>query len=119
MGYLAHPVRASFVPALAVAAAGAWYAAERLGTGWPVGWFAGINLATYPVWWIDKRQSRRQRNRVPESTLHLLSLVGGGIAAVLAMRTLRHKTMKPAFRYGHPLLAALGLAAFGYWLARA
>ena len=84
----------------------------------PMSWWLSINLVTFVVWWIDKRRARRQAFRVPEWTLHLLSLVGGGVGAVTAMRTLRHKTLKPVFRYLHPLLAIAGVAAVAWAWSR-
>ena len=95
MGIRANPIRFTLVPALALGAAGV-AVAQYYGTIDPgVGWFIGINLGTYPTWWVDKRQAKRDGFRVPEWTLHLLSMVGGGPAAVVAMRTLRHKTSGP------------------------
>ncbi|WP_419190886.1 DUF1294 domain-containing protein [Saltatorellus ferox] len=116
MGMRANPIRFTLVPALALGAAGV-AVAQSFGDVDPgVGWVLGINLGTYPTWWIDKRQAKRSGFRVPEWTLHLLSMVGGGPAAVLAMRTLRHKTRKRVFQILHPLLAALNVAALGWWL---
>ncbi|MEL6428753.1 MAG: DUF1294 domain-containing protein [Planctomycetota bacterium] len=113
--FLANPVRATLVPGVAVAAAGAWLAEAKAGAGtWPLGWFAGISVAAYLTWWIDKRQAKRDGHRVPEWTLHALSALGGGVAALLAMRTLRHKTRKRVFKLAHPVLAALSVAALGY-----
>ena len=118
MGIRANPIRFTLVPALALGAAGV-AVAQYYGTIDPgVGWFIGINLGTYPTWWVDKRQAKRDGFRVPEWTLHLLSMVGGGPAAVVAMRTLRHKTRKRVFQIAHPLLAALNIGALGWWLMR-
>lgn len=118
MGLRANPVRFTLVPAIGLAAAGV-VLAQHYGTFDPaVGWFAGINLATYPTWWIDKRQARRDGFRVPEWTLHGLSALGGGVAAVFAMQSLRHKTRKKVFKLAHPMMAALGVAALGWWLMR-
>ena len=66
MSLRAHPVRYTLIPALLIATAVA------MRSGW--GWWIGINLVTYPVWWFDKRQARRGGFRVPEWTLHLPAL---------------------------------------------
>lgn len=115
MSFLANPVRASLVPALLVPVIGAWVFPEFLGLHWALGWFVGVNLSAFVVWAIDKRQARAGRLRVPEWTLHGLSLAGGGLGAVVAMRKLRHKTRHRVFTLWHPLLAALGVAGLG-WL---
>ena len=111
MSLRAHPVRNTLIPALVLAGAGLWAGWNYLDLDPRVAWWIGINLVTFPVWWLDKRRARKGGFRVPEWTLHLLSLTGGGVAAVVAMRTLRHKTQKPVFRFLHPLLAIAGVAA--------
>ena len=119
MNYLKHPVRASLLPALFPPVLGAWVAPTYLGLHWALGWLVGANLSAYLVWALDKRLSKSKKKstrRVPEWTLHGLTLAGGGVGAVIAMRTLRHKTRKRLFRLAHPPLAALGIAALG-WLA--
>lgn len=118
MSLRAHPVRYTLLPALVLAAAGTWALEKYATIDRAVGWWLTINLITYPVWWIDKRQAGRGGFRVPEWTLHLLSLLGGGFGGVLAMQTLRHKTQKPMFRIVHPILAVLGAGAAGWYLAR-
>ena len=118
MGLRANPVRFTLVPAIALGAAGVALAQHFGDVDPAIGWFAGINLGTYPTWWVDKRQAKNDGFRVPEWTLHGLSLLGGGVAAVLAMRTLRHKTRKRVFKVAHPAMAALGVAALGWWLMR-
>ena len=42
-----------------------------------------------------------------ESTLILVALAGGAPAALAAQTVLRHKTRKPPFRSGLPILAGL------------
>ena len=42
---------------------------------------AGLNLLTYFAYWNDKNAAQANRWRTPESTLHLLALLGGWPAA--------------------------------------
>lgn len=118
----ANPVRWTLAPAVAVAALCALLVETKTGLssthGWSVGWFLGINAAGYLVWAVDKRQARREGFRVPEWTLHLLALLGGGVGGVLAMRTLRHKTRKRLFRWTQPLLAVLAVCGLVWVLSR-
>lgn len=46
----------------------------------------------------DKAAARSGRRRTPESTLHLVGLLGGWPGALVAMRRLRHKTAKASFQ---------------------
>ena len=56
------------------------------------------SLVTFTVYAIDKRAARGGSWRTRESTLHLLSVVGGWPGALAAQRLLRHKTQKQPFR---------------------
>lgn len=118
MSLRSSPIAYTMVPAVGVGALLYIAADHYLGAPAALSAFLAINAVTYPIWAIDKRQAKNGGFRVPEWTLHLLSMIGGGVAAVLAMRTLRHKTRKPVFKILHPLLAALGVAALGWALMR-
>ncbi len=56
-----------------------------------------ISAATFLVYAWDKHRARLGGRRVAESTLHLLSLLGGWPGAYLAQHRLRHKTAKTSF----------------------
>jgi uncharacterized membrane protein YsdA (DUF1294 family)/cold shock CspA family protein len=75
-----------------------------------------INAATWVTYWNDKRAAASNRQRTPESTLHVLELLGGWPAAWLAQETLRHKSRKPSFRWAYLLMAGLNFAIVGGWL---
>lgn len=63
---------------------------------------------------VDKGKARREAWRIPESTLWLFALAGGGVGGWLGMRLFHHKTRHWYFRFGFPLLAVLqvGLLIF-------
>lgn len=60
-------------------------------------YYAAINAALFAAMGIDKALAVKEKRRIPESTLFILGLLGGGIGGLLGMRAFRHKTRKPAF----------------------
>ncbi|MBB4824221.1 uncharacterized membrane protein YsdA (DUF1294 family) [Sporosarcina luteola] len=81
------------------------------------------------IWWIlfcsawscilmgyDKRQAKRKKRRVPEKTLWLFAIMGGGIGSYLGMQVFRHKTRHTSFRIGFLLLALIDIAIILYLL---
>lgn len=80
------------------------------------GYFAVISLFTAALYWDDKRRARLAQRRIPESTLHLLELVGGWPAAFLAQRWLRHKNSKLSYQMVFWLIVALHEGVAGDYL---
>ncbi|HOB19396.1 MAG TPA: DUF1294 domain-containing protein [Candidatus Atribacteria bacterium] len=68
---------------------------------------AGLNLLSFLTMGMDKLKSKRHAWRIPERTLFFLAVIGGSIGICLGMLVFRHKTKKPAFRYGIPLIIGL------------
>lgn len=80
-------------------------------------YLAAVNLITVLMYGYDKAVAGTDRMRIPEHVLHLLALLGGSPAALLAQRLFRHKTRKRAFQLVFWLtvtLQALGLWLFWY-----
>ena len=63
-----------------------------------------LNVVTFLVFAVDKFQARRGGYRVPIVTLLSLAFAGGSLGAITAMYLLRHKTRKPYFFIGVPLI---------------
>lgn len=78
---------------------------------WMVGYFVVINLLTYRVYANDKRRAIDGEWRISEANLHLLELLGGWPAALLAQRRLRHKCSKGSY------LFVFWLIVLGYQVA--
>jgi uncharacterized membrane protein YsdA (DUF1294 family) len=57
-------------------------------------YFICINIISGIVFAYDKSAAIRKRQRVPETTLHFLELLGGTFANLLLIYTLRHKNRK-------------------------
>ncbi|MEN9938330.1 MAG: hypothetical protein RLZZ387_4909, partial [Chloroflexota bacterium] len=60
-------------------------------------WYAVISVFTAWAFAFDKEQARQRGRRVPESTLHLLTLAGGAAGALIAMEVYRHKIRHLSF----------------------
>lgn len=60
--------------------------------------YLSVSLVTFCIYAFDKLAAQKRTYRVPEKTLHLLSLLGGWPGALLAQEFLRHKTSKQSFR---------------------
>ena len=79
-------------------------------------WYlAAVNLVTFTVYGVDKAKARRGAWRVPEKTLFLLPLLGGGVGALLGMLVFRHKTKHWYFVWGIPLILVAQIA-LAIWL---
>ena len=70
-------------------------------------YFALISLAAIILTLRDKSVAQRGKWRVKESTLLLVSALGGSVAMLLTMRAIRHKTQHKKFMWGIPVIIAL------------
>lgn len=57
-----------------------------------------INALCYATYRSDKKKARSKQWRTTETELHLLSLVGGWVGALIAQRQFRHKCSKANFQ---------------------
>ena len=80
--------------------------------------YAGASALCFGLYAIDKAAARAGRDRVCESTLLAIGLIGGWPGAIVAQQVLRHKTVKRSFRVRFWLSVAVNVAAFA-WLATA
>ena len=60
----------------------------------------------------DKSSAQRGARRTQETTLHMLSIVGGWPGALLAQQVLRHKLVKAEFRSFFWGIVAFNVGAF-------
>lgn len=89
----------------------------RLEISWLVLYY-GASIITYGVYARDKTAAQNAGRRVPESTLHLMSLVGGWPGALIAQVLLRHKTRKTSFLIGYWLTVIVNCVALGVVLVK-
>lgn len=76
----------------------------------------GCRIGDVFVYAKDKRAAINGNWRVPEKTLHILSVAGGWLGALIAQDKLRHKTQKQPFRAIYWLTVAMNVAAFVWTL---
>mgnify|MGYP000043018340 CR=1 FL=1 len=77
-----------------------------------------INLIGFYVMWSDKRKAKKGRWRIPENTLFLITLLGGGIGTIAGMYTFRHKTQKIQFVIGFPFITILEIVTIVYFVLK-
>ena len=63
----------------------------------------------------DKKRAQTDQWRIPESTLHVLELLGGWPGSFVAQRRFRHKTSKPSYQFAFWIIVvAYQAVAFEY-----
>jgi uncharacterized membrane protein YsdA (DUF1294 family) len=107
--------------ALMLAAFATAYASVTFIRGLPL-WthllYAGASLLCFALYAVDKGAARAGRDRISESTLLSLGLVGGWPGVIVAQQALRHKTVKRAFRIRFWLSVAANVAVFAWAATR-
>ncbi len=68
-----------------------------------------VNLLGLIYFFIDKQKAKRQSWRTPEATLFTIALFGGSIGCLLGMYLFHHKTAKPKFYIGMPIILGVQL----------
>lgn len=70
-----------------------------------------VNIVAVVITATDKFKAvhGRRRERTPESTLLTIAAFGGSVAMLLTMLLIRHKTQKPKFMVGIPIIILLQL----------
>ncbi|MDA5108387.1 DUF1294 domain-containing protein [Brevibacillus thermoruber] len=75
-----------------------------------------LNVYAAGLMAADKRSARRGGPRVPEASLLLTALLGGGAGALLGMLAWRHKTRHALFMTVVPLCCAFQIVLIVFWL---
>ena len=65
-----------------------------------------INIAAWIMYGLDKWKAKSGAWRIPERTLLLTALAGGSVGALVGMLLFHHKTRKPKFMIGVPVMFA-------------
>ena len=79
-----------------------------------IAFIAVINLVTFLTFALDKRAAQKGKWCIKEATLFSLAVLGGGLGAMLGMKTFHHKTKKFWFKIGIPLITVVNICVFAY-----
>lgn len=75
-----------------------------------------INIVGFFAMGIDKRRAKMMEWRIPEKTLFLITLFGGGIGTISGMYVFRHKTKKKYFTIGFPAILIIEILSALYFI---
>ena len=79
-----------------------------------VAWLV-LSGVSYLMYLYDKAAAGKGARRTPESTLHLVDVLGGWPGALIAQQQFRHKTVKQPFQFVFWLTVCLNLAG-AWWM---
>ncbi len=68
-----------------------------------------INALGFLIMLADKEKAKKHLWRIPEATLLTVAALGGSIGCLAGMKVFHHKTRKPKFYIGIPVILALQL----------
>ncbi len=71
-----------------------------------------ISVVTFSCFGIDKWKAAKHKWRIKEATLILLCCIGGSIGGLAGMYLFHHKTRKPLFFIGVPVILIIQVAGF-------
>lgn len=71
-----------------------------------------INFLGFIIMGIDKLKAKRGSRRIPENTLFMFTILGGGVGTILGIYIFRHKTKKKKFTVGMPIILIIEVLLF-------
>ena len=74
-----------------------------------------INIIGFLVMYIDKQKAKKGKWRIPEKTIFIITVLGGGIGTISGMHAFRHKTQKLHFTIGLPTITILEIIGVIYF----
>lgn len=66
--------------------------------------------------YVDKQRAIAHQSRISESHLWLIALFTGGIGSFLGMYVFHHKTRKPKFYIGIPIMIMIEVLIYFKWI---
>lgn len=77
-----------------------------------------INAVTFVIYGVDKRKAQKGNFRISEKVLLVLALAFGSIGALAGMNVFNHKTKKPKFIFGVPLILFIQVVLAAWLIMR-
>lgn len=71
-----------------------------------------INALGLLLMLADKLRAKNSQWRIPEATLLVVAAAGGSVGSLAGMHLFRHKTRRPKFTVGIPVMLALQVLLF-------
>lgn len=71
-----------------------------------------VNAIAFLLYGMDKFKAVHHKWRIPEKVLILSAALGGGAGALIGMLVFHHKTRKPLFFLGVPVILILETALY-------
>ena len=81
-------------------------------------WLVSISAITFLAMLRDKLSAKWHFTRVPEQTLHALTLIGGTLGLLLGRALFKHKTKKTGFNRWLKAIVVVQLCILGIWYYR-
>ena len=66
-----------------------------------------VNVVAFILYGADKQKARKKKWRISEKALLGIAVIGGSPGAILGMFVFHHKTKKPAFSVGIPVMIVI------------
>ena len=73
-----------------------------------------INVWAFTMYGVDKYKAKHGLWRIPEAALLLVAAIGGSIGAWCGMQVFHHKTRKPKFSIGVPVIFVVEVVLLVY-----
>lgn len=71
-----------------------------------------INVVTFFIYGLDKSKAKAGQWRISEVQLIFLAVIGGSVGALAGMKIFHHKTRKPKFKIGVPVILIIQLIIY-------
>ena len=73
-----------------------------------------VNVLGFFAMGIDKLKAKKGSWRIPENTLFMFTILGGGVGTIAGVYVFRHKTKKKKFTIGMPAILILEILIIIY-----
>lgn len=81
-----------------------------------VAYYLTINYSAFALYYLDKRRAVESGWRIPELTLHKISLLGGFVGARIGQVVNRHKVSKVSFLTVYWFTVVVHLVLIGWFI---